>query len=394
VAITTKTTAGNFDTTIDGTTTDNYSTGEWMGVNISRSTPTLFAFRNNSISSSNSSGYMLQAGDESVGSANNNLDGEVITGNKFTWNGVDVASTITHGLFVGYNTNYTIKYNYLYRVPTGMVLKSNGMTNTTGGVAYNIINKTGDIGVNIYNDTFYSNEAKWTSNSNPGTAYGLIDIFANDGLSPWVYSKGTKIKNNIFYTVNQISNITIEDSADLTGFESDYNVFYCESGTPMFNYLGSSKTFAQWQALGYDTHSVVVNPNFMDFTNFIPSSPLNYGTNLGSTWQTGLSTSAVWNIGSTPSMANQTGTWQVGARVSGTVLGATTYNFTLDLKLGGTGNEVTELQKFLVAKGYLTATPNGIFGPATEVAVKAFQKANNLASDGIIGQLTRNILNK
>jgi membrane carboxypeptidase/penicillin-binding protein len=83
----------------------------------------------------------------------------------------------------------------------------------------------------------------------------------------------------------------------------------------MFNYLGVSKTFAQWQALGYDTHSIVVNPNFNNFTNFVPVSRLNYGINLGTVWQTGLSTTAAWILGNTPTTSDQNGTWQVGARV-------------------------------------------------------------------------------
>jgi hypothetical protein len=318
------TTGGSgYTLTIENQVYTNSVTGVWNGVNIPRLRPTDFIFRNNSVTSVNSGGYMIQAGNEIPGITNNNLNGEIITGNKFIWNGTDLASTITHGVFVGYNINSLIMYNYLYRVPTGMVIKSNGMTFTSGGVAYNIINKTGDIGIAIkgmnnvpvYNNTFYSNELPFTSNSKPGTSYGLIDIFANDGLNPWVYSTGTKIMNNIFYTVNKIFNIKIENSQDLAGFESDYNVFWCESGTPIFSYLGVSKTFAQWQALGYDTHSVVINPNFIDLTDFVPASRLDYGTNLGTVWQTGLSTTAAWVLGNTPATTDQNGTWQVGARI-------------------------------------------------------------------------------
>ena len=309
--------------TIENHSYANIMTGFWDGINIPRSTPTFFTFGNNSVTSVNSEGYMIQAGDERPGNTNNNLDGEVITGNKFIWNGTNISSVITHGVFVGYNINCVLKYNYLYRVPTGIVIKSNGMTYTSGGVAYNIVNKTGDIGiaikgmnnVPIYNNTFYSDEVRWTSDSKPGTMYGLIDIFANDGLNPWAYPTGTKIKNNIFYTVNQIYNIKIEDSQDLAGFESDYNIFWCESGTPMFSYLGEDKTFAQWKALGYDTHSVVTDPGFTDLTNFVPASRLNYGINLGTVWQKGLSTTATWVLGIKPATADQNGSWQVGARV-------------------------------------------------------------------------------
>jgi peptidoglycan hydrolase-like protein with peptidoglycan-binding domain len=38
-------------------------------------------------------------------------------------------------------------------------------------------------------------------------------------------------------------------------------------------------------------------------------------------------------------------------------------------------------------------TPNGVFGPATEAAVKAFQKANGLAQVGFLGPGTRAALN-
>ena len=310
------------DVIIEGLSYTN-SSAKWSGVNIPRSKAINLTFQNNSITSVNSEGYLLQAGDEAPGSTNDRLDGETISGNKFVWNGTNIASTITHGIFVGYNINNIIQYNYLSRVPTGMVLKSNGMTYTTGGVAYNIINKVGNIaiavkgtnGILVYNNTFYSNEAKYTNSSKPGTAYGIVDIFANDGLSPKVYSNGTKIKNNIFYTVNQIFNITIEDSQDLDGFESDYNIFWCEAGSPIFNYLGKKKTFTEWQALGYDTHSLVINPNFNNLNDFVPAARLDYGTDLGAAWGTGLSTNAYWSVGSTPAVTSQNGAWQVGARL-------------------------------------------------------------------------------
>jgi hypothetical protein len=83
----------------------------------------------------------------------------------------------------------------------------------------------------------------------------------------------------------------------------------------MFSCLGVSKTYAHWQALGYDTHSVVVNPNFIDLSNFVPASRLDFGTNLGAILQTGLSTTATWILGNTPSTTDQNGTLQVGARI-------------------------------------------------------------------------------
>lgn len=52
------------------------------------------------------------------------------------------------------------------------------------------------------------------------------------------------------------------------------------------------------------------------------------------------------------------------------------------LTSGMTGTDVTAMQKALAAKGYLTATPNGRFGPATLAAVKKFQCAENIVCSG------------
>jgi hypothetical protein len=297
--------------TIEGTVINNTEVGTWIGVNIARNDTTTFIYKNNSITSVNSAGYVLQAGDEQVDSNNNNLKAEVITGNKFIWNGADTNS-ITHGIFTGYNTDAIIKYNYIEKVPMGIVRKSNGMTNISGGVAYNIINnplKAGVVvkgmkNVNIYNNTFYS------EHTIAETWRGLVDIYSND--SPYGLTSGTKIFNNIFYTKNQILNINVYDSENLIDFESDYNVFYCESGTPIFKIGSVIKTFAQWQALGYDLHSVIINPNFTNFIDFIPSTKLSYGTNLGSIWETGLSIDAIWSTND-PATTIQNGTWQVGS---------------------------------------------------------------------------------
>ena len=321
---------------IENTVVNNTDPGTWEGVNIARNTPTSFTFRNNSVSSQNVSGYMLQAGDELAGVTNNNLNSQVITGNKFSWNGiVQGEGPATHALFTGYNINSIIKYNYLNNTPSGIQMKSNGMTNITGGIAYNIFNNIGIVAipvkgmknVNICNNTFYSSQVFYQTPT-LGVWRGLIDIYANtdEGQDPSAScSSGTKIRNNIFYTTHQIYNIAVYDIYSLAGFESDYNVFYCESGTPVFNYLGTSKTFAQWQALGYDKHSIVVNPDFMDYNNLVPKSGLYIGTNLGSEFQTGLATTASWIAGSSPATSDQGTIWQAGAYISDAIAASPLY---------------------------------------------------------------------
>lgn len=80
---------------------------------------------------------------------------------------------------------------------------------------------------------------------------------------------------------------------------------------------------------------------------------------------------------------------------TGVVLGAEKYNFSQKLSFGLRNNEVTELHKKLIADGFLKiASPTGYFGSQTLKAVKDFQTANGLVSDGIVGPKTREILNK
>jgi len=59
------------------------------------------------------------------------------------------------------------------------------------------------------------------------------------------------------------------------------------------------------------------------------------------------------------------------------------------LKIGSRGEEVKKLQESLNKLGFNCGTADGIFGPKTEAAVKAFQKANGLAVDGIVGPATQ-----
>lgn len=311
---------GQVSLLIEGSNTVNSSPVNWSGVNIPRSVPTLFTYRNNAITSINKQGYLLQAGDESPGSTNNNLNGQIVTGNKLIWNGPIADSIITHGLFVGYNINALVKYNYLDKVPYGIIFKSGtdagkNMQFTSGGCAYNIckngkfaVRMKGINGVKIYNNTFYNADSsgKW-----------LILITQNSDRVIPSPSTGTKIFNNIFYSTTRFPMIRIEKGCR-EGFECDYNVYWCSAnsgGEPIFNVDGVTKTWAEWRALGFDAHSILIDPKFTNTTDLTPTTRLNFGINLGVEWQTGLSTSATWVVGKAPATTDQNGTWQVGARV-------------------------------------------------------------------------------
>ncbi len=58
------------------------------------------------------------------------------------------------------------------------------------------------------------------------------------------------------------------------------------------------------------------------------------------------------------------------------------------LKRGSTGDDVTAVQKRLKQWGYYSGSVDGIYGYATERAVRWFQQKNGLTVDGIVGEKT------
>ncbi len=89
-------------------------------------------------------------------------------------------------------------------------------------------------------------------------------------------------------------------------------------------------------------------------------------------------------------------TGQTTAAPAGRVLGASSYNFSANLSLGSTGDDVLELQKILIGEGHLkVAAPTGYFGAMTLAAVKAYQTAHGITpASGFVGPITRALLNQ
>ena len=58
------------------------------------------------------------------------------------------------------------------------------------------------------------------------------------------------------------------------------------------------------------------------------------------------------------------------------------------LKRGSTGDDVIAVQKRLKQWGYYSGAVDGIFGYATERAVRWFQEKNGLSVDGVVGEKT------
>src|SRR5437899_11431986 len=60
----------------------------------------------------------------------------------------------------------------------------------------------------------------------------------------------------------------------------------------------------------------------------------------------------------------------------------------MNLKLGSSGLDVTELQQKLLAAGFNPGHIDGDFGPGTEAALLGFQRSEGLVIDGVVGPAT------
>lgn len=81
-----------------------------------------------------------------------------------------------------------------------------------------------------------------------------------------------------------------------------------------------------------------------------------------------------------------------GLAVDG-IFGTNTYNACINVRKGAEGNITYLIQAMLVCHSF-DINADGIFGPATESAVREFQKRNGLSVDGIVGKNTFNKLLK
>ena len=75
------------------------------------------------------------------------------------------------------------------------------------------------------------------------------------------------------------------------------------------------------------------------------------------------------------------------------IFGTNTYNACINVRRGAEGNITWLIQSMLICKLF-NINADGIFGPATESAVREFQKRNGLSQDGIVGKNTFNKLFK
>lgn len=146
--------------------------------------------------------------------------------------------------------------------------------------------------------------------------------------------------------------------------------------------------------LGSSGVDVTALQNFLVQSGYLTATPNGYfGYQTQSAvkkFQIAKGISAVGSVGpQTRATLNQT-SLQTTSSITTTSSG---YKFLNPLYVGMSGNDVSELQKILINKGFLIASATGYFGPLTEAAVKKFQATNGLEQLGNVGPGTRSALN-
>jgi hypothetical protein len=215
------------------------------------------------------------------------------------------------GIGVFWQKNSLIRHNYIYGTYQGIVVVHD-TDNTANGIFYNLIVNC-DYGiyiqklqdVPIYNNTIISN------------VNGAKGIYAEDSTD------GSDIRNHIIILTGTGTVVPIRVATGSVN-TIDYNTYYCPNGTMRFKVGSTEYTFAQWQALGYDAHSVVMDAAQYaallnaDYTPKTGGMAIGTGVNLGATYDDGLDASTNWGVDTNwPSVVTkqQGAAWDIGAYI-------------------------------------------------------------------------------
>ena len=152
-------------------------------------------------------------------------------------------------------------------ISDGLIEQNMIYENGVGGCAG--INMDGVTNTLIRNNLLYQNHATGIAIFQQDGAVCSHDnrvlnntlVMANDARWAILLSAtdctNNKLFNNILYTYHAWRGVISLPASTVSGFASDYNVVMSRFSTDDGN---SVITLAQWQALGYDTHSLIATP--------------------------------------------------------------------------------------------------------------------------------------
>lgn len=281
--------------------------------------------KNNYIKNLRTEGHLLTIGGDSDTNGFK-ITGAIVENNTIIGKRISSDDEVSqHGILLGYLVNITCRYNYINGSGLGLIVKGDNNV-AEGGLVYSnvIINCNAGLYLKGCKNYNFSNN---TILSDKATKY-FKGIFIVKNLT--YITKSNVLKNNIVIVNANNSlayNFYINDSDSLSN-TIDNNLYYNYNISKLFNNQTVEKTFAEWNALGYDANSHVINATqlnslFSDIGNNILTIPSNsyavgIGEDLGATYDDGLDAST--SRGSDTQLPvvvtkQQGASWDIGAYI-------------------------------------------------------------------------------
>ena len=275
----------------------------------------------NKILSNRATNYNIEIGNEGTSTSDNKNTSSIIQKNYIRGANYYAYATgvSVHATFIGFQSNGKVLYNFINGGGYAVIIK--GSTGTIGGnVRGNVIIDSdkaiyskGAQQIIINNNTIIMTERVTQPE------FGIALLVNTGGDIP----NGCVVKNNIIISLSSNTFNAINVGAEGTN-DIDYNIYYCPNGTLQFIVAGVAKTFAQWQALGHDTHSIVLTDaqyNGLlnaDYSLKAGSIAIGAGVALDAAYDDGLDASTAWGNDTTLPVIvtkQQAAAWDCGAYV-------------------------------------------------------------------------------
>ena len=362
---------------------------------------------------------------DNVTAKNNAKNGIVVNGSTVTvnnietsgngWEGIDVdmgsgvttlASITINGTSVHNGSKAAIRIDDLSKTPTPKVIDTNSqysltsVTTTTTDYYLKTKNVKTNAGstqtitiegivftVEIPSDAIVSGNSAWDGTILPPTATTTVLTISGQNTSVAAAVVVGSTDYDLSFSA-PVKLIFAGQAGKLARWYNHAGIFEQIPACP----VGTSKTVAP--TLGADEDCVVDDGSDLviwtrHLSTFVVFTATPIPPPVGSTGGGGGWVASV----PTDTSSQTTSTTTATTTPVGQVLGAATFNFANNLKLGMEGDEVAELQKRLTQEGVYSGPITGYFGNLTLAGVKAYQAKVDVPQTGFVGVLTRAQLN-
>ncbi len=234
----------------------------------------------------------------------------------------------------------------------------------------------------------------WSTN-NGGATYTATYTVQNTNASTYspLQISGVTVRDSSGYVSQAASGSDVRKTINAQSFSISFQTTLATNfttQTPLISFYSAQDGVISW---GGDCSSL--NLTAISGTNYVTLKPLTTGTHSNCTITVTNQAGYASNILTIPAFSiSGADTPVTSTTINTTPVASThTYRFTLPLKIGSLGAEVTALQNRLTSEGVYSGPITGKFGAQTEAAVKKYQKLHGLSQLGSVGPGTRTALN-